>query len=190
MCELHLSQIAETYAFLPREAVTRFLMSCTECQKRMHFNSNGLEPKGRGGCVREGWQEAGCPIQGPALCRHRQQLSQFPEAAVDAWGCPESLGFSCFVFTFFIFKALVLLKNQQNIPTALQGSGQTLFFCQGSSWECHPAPFSKLWNSCHAGLSLSSVSLRTSLEDLVLPAGLSALRGQHTPCHGPPLSTL
>ncbi|KAB0383010.1 hypothetical protein FD755_004927 [Muntiacus reevesi] len=37
--------IAETYAFLPREAVTRFLMSCTECQKRMHFNSNGLEPK-------------------------------------------------------------------------------------------------------------------------------------------------
>lgn len=41
-------QIAETYAFLPREAVTRFLMSCTECQKRMHFNSNGLEPKGKG----------------------------------------------------------------------------------------------------------------------------------------------
>ncbi|KAM7038395.1 nucleolar protein 4-like isoform 2-T2 [Acridotheres tristis] len=40
--------IAETYAFLPREAVTRFLMSCTECQKRMHFNSNGLEPKGKG----------------------------------------------------------------------------------------------------------------------------------------------
>ncbi|EPY85032.1 hypothetical protein CB1_000408021 [Camelus ferus] len=39
-------RIAETYAFLPREAVTRFLMSCTECQKRMHFNSNGLEPKG------------------------------------------------------------------------------------------------------------------------------------------------
>ncbi|XP_078507912.1 nucleolar protein 4-like isoform X2 [Lissotriton helveticus] len=37
--------IAETYAFLPREAVTRFLMSCTECQKRMHFNANGLEPK-------------------------------------------------------------------------------------------------------------------------------------------------
>ncbi|XP_042317849.1 nucleolar protein 4-like isoform X2 [Sceloporus undulatus] len=37
--------IAETYAFLPREAVTRFLMSCTECQKRMHFNSNGIEPK-------------------------------------------------------------------------------------------------------------------------------------------------
>uniref|UniRef100_A0A670ZJZ0 Nucleolar protein 4 like n=1 Tax=Pseudonaja textilis TaxID=8673 RepID=A0A670ZJZ0_PSETE len=40
-----LRQIAETYAFLPREAVTRFLMSCTECQKRMHFNSNGVEPK-------------------------------------------------------------------------------------------------------------------------------------------------
>lgn len=50
-------QIAETYAFLPREAVTRFLMSCTECQKRMHFNSNGLEPKGRGeGGRAGGWQ--------------------------------------------------------------------------------------------------------------------------------------
>lgn len=43
-------QIAETYAFLPREAVTRFLMSCTECQKRMHFNSSGPEPKGGGTC--------------------------------------------------------------------------------------------------------------------------------------------
>lgn len=43
-------QIAETYAFLPREAVTRFLMSCTECQKRMHFNSSGPEPKGGGHC--------------------------------------------------------------------------------------------------------------------------------------------
>ncbi|KAG1665255.1 Nucleolar protein 4 [Nymphon striatum] len=32
--------IAETYAFLPREAVTRFLMSCADCQKRMHL---GLE---------------------------------------------------------------------------------------------------------------------------------------------------
>ncbi|KAK3091901.1 hypothetical protein FSP39_023561 [Pinctada imbricata] len=29
--------IAETYAFLPREAVTRFLMSCSDCQKRMHM---------------------------------------------------------------------------------------------------------------------------------------------------------
>ncbi|KAL8179889.1 UNVERIFIED_CONTAM: hypothetical protein K2H54_073945 [Gekko kuhli] len=43
--EAAMGDIAETYAFLPREAVTRFLMSCTECQKRMHFNSNGLEPK-------------------------------------------------------------------------------------------------------------------------------------------------
>ncbi|XP_064624479.1 nucleolar protein 4-like isoform X2 [Lineus longissimus] len=31
--------IAETYAFLPREAVTRFLMSCAHCQKRMHVGS-------------------------------------------------------------------------------------------------------------------------------------------------------
>ncbi|XP_053279905.1 nucleolar protein 4 [Pleuronectes platessa] len=33
--------IAETYAFLPREAVTHFLMSCGECQKRMHISSTG-----------------------------------------------------------------------------------------------------------------------------------------------------
>lgn len=50
-------QIAETYAFLPREAVTRFLMSCTECQKRMHFNSSGPEPKG-GAMQRTGAPEA------------------------------------------------------------------------------------------------------------------------------------
>ncbi|XP_076859807.1 nucleolar protein 4-like isoform X1 [Brachyhypopomus gauderio] len=37
--------IAETYAFLPREAVTRFLMSCGECQKRMHINSSTAEFK-------------------------------------------------------------------------------------------------------------------------------------------------
>lgn len=32
-----LFKIAETYAFLPREAVTKFLMSCADCQKRMHL---------------------------------------------------------------------------------------------------------------------------------------------------------
>ncbi|RWS25895.1 Nucleolar protein 4-like protein, partial [Leptotrombidium deliense] len=31
--------VAEMYAFLPREAVTRFLMSCSDCQKRMHLSS-------------------------------------------------------------------------------------------------------------------------------------------------------
>ena len=41
-----LSQIAETYAFLPREAVTRFLMSCGECQKRMHISTTGHDYKG------------------------------------------------------------------------------------------------------------------------------------------------
>ncbi|XP_066272106.1 nucleolar protein 4-like isoform X1 [Branchiostoma lanceolatum] len=35
--------IAETYSFLPREAVTRFLMSCRECQKRMHITSPAHE---------------------------------------------------------------------------------------------------------------------------------------------------
>ncbi|XP_040927481.1 nucleolar protein 4-like [Betta splendens] len=37
--------IAETYAFLPREAVTRFLMSCGECQKRMHISPSTAEFK-------------------------------------------------------------------------------------------------------------------------------------------------
>ncbi|XP_029690234.1 nucleolar protein 4-like isoform X2 [Takifugu rubripes] len=37
--------IAETYAFLPREAVTRFLMSCGECQKRMHISPAGQDCK-------------------------------------------------------------------------------------------------------------------------------------------------
>ena len=41
-----LAQIAETYAFLPREAVTRFLMNCGECQKRMHINPSTAEFKG------------------------------------------------------------------------------------------------------------------------------------------------
>ncbi|CAG5136675.1 unnamed protein product, partial [Candidula unifasciata] len=31
--------ISETFSFLPREAVTRFLMSCTDCQKRMHLST-------------------------------------------------------------------------------------------------------------------------------------------------------
>ncbi|XP_026862783.2 nucleolar protein 4-like b isoform X2 [Electrophorus electricus] len=37
--------IAETYAFLPREAVTRFLMSCGECQKRMHVSWSGTDSR-------------------------------------------------------------------------------------------------------------------------------------------------
>ncbi|XP_013413219.1 nucleolar protein 4 isoform X2 [Lingula anatina] len=32
--------IAETYAFLPREAVTHFLMACSDCQKRMHLGES------------------------------------------------------------------------------------------------------------------------------------------------------
>ncbi|XP_035284580.1 nucleolar protein 4-like isoform X1 [Anguilla anguilla] len=40
--------ISETYAFLPREAVTRFLMSCSECQKRMHLSQEGGEHKENG----------------------------------------------------------------------------------------------------------------------------------------------
>ncbi|XP_061111939.1 nucleolar protein 4-like [Conger conger] len=40
--------ISETYAFLPREAVTRFLMNCSECQKRMHLSQDGGEHKENG----------------------------------------------------------------------------------------------------------------------------------------------
>lgn len=49
------AQIAETYAFLPREAVTRFLMSCGECQKRMHINPSTAEFKGNSTHQSCGW---------------------------------------------------------------------------------------------------------------------------------------
>ncbi|XP_038056126.1 nucleolar protein 4-like [Patiria miniata] len=45
--------IAETYAFLPREAVTRFLMNCNECQKRMHLSPNLAEPRENGDVTEE-----------------------------------------------------------------------------------------------------------------------------------------
>ncbi|KFM78074.1 Nucleolar protein 4, partial [Stegodyphus mimosarum] len=38
--------IAEMYSFLPREAVTHFLMSCTDCQKRMHLGADQKTPTG------------------------------------------------------------------------------------------------------------------------------------------------
>lgn len=49
LCLCSLPQIAETYAFLPREAVTRFLMSCGECQKRMHISTTTQDCKGTNG---------------------------------------------------------------------------------------------------------------------------------------------
>lgn len=39
-----LFQITETYAFLPREAVTRFLLGCTECQKHPRSPSPSPSP--------------------------------------------------------------------------------------------------------------------------------------------------
>jgi len=36
-------QIIESYAFLPREAVTHFLMNCNECRSRMHLTPPSLE---------------------------------------------------------------------------------------------------------------------------------------------------
>ncbi|KAM9101178.1 nucleolar protein 4-like isoform 2-T2 [Sarcophilus harrisii] len=47
-CSKFQIQISESYAFLPREAVTRFLMSCSECQKRMHLNPDGADHKDNG----------------------------------------------------------------------------------------------------------------------------------------------
>ncbi|XP_038622582.1 nucleolar protein 4 isoform X7 [Tachyglossus aculeatus] len=47
-CSKFQTQISESYAFLPREAVTRFLMSCSECQKRMHLNPDGADHKDNG----------------------------------------------------------------------------------------------------------------------------------------------
>ncbi|XP_060233608.1 nucleolar protein 4 isoform X5 [Meriones unguiculatus] len=47
-CSKFQIQISESYAFLPREAVTRFLMSCSECQKRMHLNPDGTDHKDNG----------------------------------------------------------------------------------------------------------------------------------------------
>ncbi|XP_071499519.1 nucleolar protein 4-like [Diadema antillarum] len=41
--------VAESYAFLPREAVTRFLMSCSECQKRMHLTFDMCAEGGQAG---------------------------------------------------------------------------------------------------------------------------------------------
>ena len=47
-----MSQISQTYAFLPREAVTKFLMSCSDCQKRMHLTMD-LAPGHQSGLSRE-----------------------------------------------------------------------------------------------------------------------------------------
>lgn len=41
---IYLFQITETYAFLPREAVTRFLLGCTECQKHPRSPSPSPSP--------------------------------------------------------------------------------------------------------------------------------------------------
>lgn len=101
--------------------MTRFLMSCTECQKRMHFNSNGLEPKGRGGGGRAGASgealrggalpQEGLPFAGTDRKVHGQQLSQSPEASVGPWSCPESLILGLLFLKLF-FKCQVSLKNQ------------------------------------------------------------------------------
>lgn len=109
--------------------MTRFLMSCTECQKRMHFNSNGLEPKGRG----EGRRAAGLG----RLCRRRPSTSRACPLLAQAEKCTASschssqkpvwvraqrtlmLVFRFFVGFFFSLKKYqVLFNNQWYIPTS------------------------------------------------------------------------
>lgn len=104
-------------------------MSCTECQKRMHFNSNGLEPKGRGAGGRaRGLGEA---VHGMGSPPRWQGQKTAPPAAITiprgqrgSMELPREPHFRFGLLGFFLnfFKCQVSLKNQQYIPTALQDS--------------------------------------------------------------------
>lgn len=111
-------QIAETYAFLPREAVTRFLMSCTECQKRMHFNSNGLEPKGKG---------MSCASRADTALRTGAAAPAAVRVLPRPW-CSQPDGFpnpSYFLCT-FIAKLKELLKLGFSVPALLLENSSSL----------------------------------------------------------------
>lgn len=109
-------------------------MSCTECQKRMHFNSNGLEPKGRGaggraGDLGEAVQGRGSPPEGPALCWQEQESARpaaviMPRGQRGSMELPREPHFRFGLLLLFLtfFKCQVSLKNQPYIPTALQHS--------------------------------------------------------------------
>lgn len=66
-------QITETYAFLPREAVSKFLSLCTECrnnQQKSHNRSRVMDNKGSNGNIKVSgvdWEER---ISGVASARH------------------------------------------------------------------------------------------------------------------------
>lgn len=119
-------QIAETYAFLPREAVTRFLMSCTECQKRMHFNSNGLEPKGKG--------------NGMALAERAASQTRHHQRAVG--GCPSWDVSVRNVFpTWAIFSAFLQESLKNCLKLVLSITVHALFSAEGVGRGCS-APLS------------------------------------------------
>ncbi|XP_076317691.1 nucleolar protein 4-like isoform X2 [Tachypleus tridentatus] len=78
--------IAKTYAFLPREAVTHFLMSCADCQKRMHLTAEGTTNNNgrKGGCQgnreRGDSSESSSPESGSPS---HEECSATPEIAAD-----------------------------------------------------------------------------------------------------------
>ncbi|XP_022239408.1 nucleolar protein 4-like [Limulus polyphemus] len=78
--------IAKTYAFLPREAVTHFLMSCADCQKRMHLTTEGTTNNNgrKGGCQgnRERGDSSGSSSPESGSPSH-EECSATPEIAAD-----------------------------------------------------------------------------------------------------------
>ncbi|CAG2163268.1 unnamed protein product [Oppiella nova] len=72
--------VAEMYAFLPREAVTRFLMSCSDCQKRMHL-------QGTNGCTNAITGSAGSKTGPKSSVRksllHEHRVDGQPKTALD-----------------------------------------------------------------------------------------------------------
>lgn len=138
-------------------------MSCTECQKRMHFNSNGLEPKGRGGGRRAGSSQRGrrcqerlshqkgLPFAGTDREVHTQSLSQFPEASVGSRRCPESLVLG-FIFQMYSFiqkpvvhsycisrprsHALLPSRFRMEIATSPHSLSSVILAIQVSPWRC------------------------------------------------------
>lgn len=70
-----LPQIAETYAFLPREAVTRFLMTAWSVRRGCTLIPMAWSPGRSRWTVLETWGAVGqgSPPEGPALCWQEQE---------------------------------------------------------------------------------------------------------------------
>lgn len=136
-------------------------MSCTECQKRMHFNSNGLEPKGRGGggCA-GGLGEAGGGAPTSRVCpllaqKEKCMASGCHNSQWPVWvHCPKHL---IFVVVFFNLKK----KKSNSIKKLIVHS-----YCPSRpssptnvpDGNDHLSLLPKLLNSCLPGLTLRAVS--------------------------------